>query len=487
MKSSGIGGQAVLEGVMMKNKEHYAVAVRKPDNQIEVKKDEFHSMADRVGLFKLPLFRGMAVFAESLILGARTLTYSSNCGGEEPEGGSAKETMTDIGVILLSLFMAVAVFILFPLLLSNLLGRLVQSGTLELILEGVLRIVMFVVYLALISRLEDIKRVFMYHGAEHKCINCAEGGEELTVANVRRQSRCHKCCNTGFLLLVMLVSFVFFMFIRVDAAWLRYLLRILLIPVIAGITYELISIAGSGGKLMEILQKLTTREPDDSMIEVAIASVEAVFDWQGYQEEQGIAKRRKKIKKPVDVPEEKVDVDIPMPETAAAMGEKDGEDEDDQLSSLDHYFVFDGPKAGMGGTRNRQERGTAVRPVGRPLQTGSRSPGKIPILIGGRASSKTGMGAAQTGERAPAKVAVKAVGSAPATATKAAGKSPVRMNGGVAQTGEKISGRTVQGNSGSIVRPATRVSGKSVQKNMVQPSTKQNGKTLQEYEDEYRG
>ena len=179
MKSSGIGGQAVLEGVMMKNKERYAIAVRKPDNQIEVKTDEFHSMTERVGLFRLPLFRGMAVFFESLILGMRTFSYSSNCGGEEPEGanpkegGGARETITDIGVIFLSLFIAVAVFILLPLLLSNLLSRLVQSGTWELVIEGILRVAMFVVYLILISRLEDVKRIFMYHGAEHKCINCA--------------------------------------------------------------------------------------------------------------------------------------------------------------------------------------------------------------------------------------------------------------------------------------------------------------------------
>ena len=475
MKSSGIGGQAVLEGVMMKNKERYAIAVRKPDNQIEVKTDEFHSMTERVGLFRLPLFRGMAVFFESLILGMRTFSYSSNCGSEEPEGanpkegGGARETITDIGVIFLSLFIAVAVFILLPLLLSNLLSRLVQSGTWELVIEGILRVAMFVVYLILISRLEDVKRIFMYHGAEHKCINCAEGGEELTVANVRRQSRCYRRCNTGFLLLVLLVSFVLFMFIRVDAAWLRYVLRILLVPLIAGITYELVSLAGSGGKLTEALQRLTTREPDDSMIEVAIASLEAIFDWKAYQQEQGIAKRWSKVMKKADEMTEELTADVPLPVTAVTKEEE--KEEDDQLSSLDHYFVFDGRTAGGETLRKREEnRKSAVKPVGKTGQTGNRTPGKIPILIGGSASGRSGVSAGKTGEKASGKVAVKAVGSTPASAAKAEGKSPVRV--------DETSGRIVRGSNGNIVPPGTAV-GKTVRGGMSQRSDEASKQNMQ--------
>lgn len=306
MKSSGIGGQAVLEGVMMKHGNRYAVAVRKPDKQIEIKIDEYKGIRDKIPFFRLPVLRGIAAFVESLVLGIRTLTYSSSFYEEEStenkkEVSKAKETLTDIGVVGLSILMAVAIFVLLPLFLSQLLGQFIKSDTLQLAMEGVLRIVMFIAYVALISKMNDIKRVFMYHGAEHKCINCVENGEELTVVNVRKQSRCHKRCGTSFMLVVMLVSFVLFMFIRVDAVWLRYILRIILIPVIAGISFEFIQLAGnSENKLVNILsrpglwmQGLTTREPDDSMIKVAITSVEAVFDWRAYQEKEGIAKYKK--------------------------------------------------------------------------------------------------------------------------------------------------------------------------------------------------
>lgn len=385
MKSSGIGGQAVLEGVMIKNKDRYAIAVRKPDNRIEVKTDEFHSITKRMGLFRLPFFRGIAVFAESLLLGVRTLSDSSNfCEEKENKnkksGSKAGETMTDIGVIVLFILMAIAVFILLPLLFSNFLGRLVHSETLEFVLEGVLRIVMFIVYVILISRLEDVKRIFMYHGAEHKCINCIENGQELTVANVRRQGCCHKQCGMGFLLLVMLISFVLFMFIRVDTAWLRYVLRIVLIPLIAGIAYEFVHPAESSeSKLAAVLNKpclllqgLTTREPDDSMIEVAIAALTAVFDWEAYQEENGIAKRRS-VKKQIENTEP-IDSDIAAAPNAA-------EEEDEFLRSLDHYFVYDGV------TNTAGERGSAKN-LGKTAEKKEmpHTPGKIPIRLEGNAT-----------------------------------------------------------------------------------------------------
>jgi uncharacterized protein YqhQ len=390
MKSSGIGGQAVLEGVMIKNKDHYAVAVRKPDNQIEVKTDEFHSIAERVGLFRLPFFRGMAIFIESLLLGVRTLSDSSNFYEEEKKDTNQKstskagETMTDIGVIALFVLMAIAVFILVPLLFSNLLGHLVHSETLELVLEGILRVIMFIAYVVLISRLEDVKRIFMYHGAEHKCINCVESGQELTVANVRRQGRCHRQCGMGFLLLVMLISFVLFMFIRVDTAWLRYILRIVLIPLIAGISYEFVRLAGNGeSKLAAVLNKpclllqgLTTREPDDSMIEVAITALGAVFDWEAYQEENGIAKRRSVKKKIEDTGTGETDQNI------AAAVPKAAEEEDEFLRALDHYFVYDGAKnmaAGGGNSAKNLERTAQRKEV-------PHTPGKIPVRIEGNAA-----------------------------------------------------------------------------------------------------
>lgn len=366
MKSSGIGGQAVLEGVMMKNKSKYAVAVRTPNNQIEVKTDEFHSMGERVPLFRVPVFRGMAAFAESLVLGIRSLNYSSDFAMEgekdDKEASKTQETLMDIGVVVFSVMLAVAIFILFPLFISNLLGKVIDSETVLLILEGVLRIVVFVAYVLLISRMNDIKRVFMYHGAEHKCINCVENGEELTVANVRRQSRCHKRCGTSFMLIVMLVSFLLFMFIRVETVWLRYVLRIVLIPFIAGISYEFIRLAGnSDNKVVAVLSKpgfwmqgLTTKEPDDSMIEVAIASVEAVFDWNAYQEKEGIAKRQnnKKNKKNSSghgrkEQKEQSAKSVITTELKNDFSAPSDEEEDDILRALDKFFVYEGNKTVM--------------------------------------------------------------------------------------------------------------------------------------------
>ena len=208
---------------------------------------------------------------------------------KEKKSGAA-ESIAVGGTVALSILMAVAIFIVLPYFLSMLFSHYVLNESLLAIVEGVLRIVIFVAYVAGISAMKDIRRVYMYHGAEHKCINCIERGRELTVKNVRKSSRLHKRCGTSFLLFVMLVSIVLFLFIRVQNPLLRLGLRILLI---AGISYELIRLAGrSDNFLVRIisapgmwLQRLTTKEPDDSMIEVAIASVEAVFDWKAYLKE----------------------------------------------------------------------------------------------------------------------------------------------------------------------------------------------------------
>ena len=299
---SGIGGQAVLEGVMMRNKDMYAVAVRKPDGDIEVEIDEFHGVAYGSKLLSIPFIRGVFVFLNSLILGLKSLNYSSSFYEEEKEkpskldegleqvSGGHEDTLLMIGTTVLSFIFAIALFMVLPYALSEVIGKFVRNASLIAIFEGVLRILIFILYILLISRMKDIKRLFMYHGAEHKCINCIEKGRPLTTSNVRKSSRLHKRCGSSFILFVMLVSIVLFFFIRVDSYVLRVVVRIALIPVVSGISYELIRIAGrSDFILVRIisapglwLQKLTTKEPDDDMIEVAIKSVEAVFDWKEY-------------------------------------------------------------------------------------------------------------------------------------------------------------------------------------------------------------
>ncbi len=302
MKYSGIGGQAVLEGVMMRNKDQCAIAVRRPDGEIELKKQECKSIRDKYKFAGLPVIRGVAAFVDSLRMGMETLNYSASLMEEEEEKKDADETEETrekkekkesllMGLVMvLAVIVAIAIFVIAPFLVSESLRRVVRSAQLRGLIEGVIRVVLFVLYVKLISLMKDIKRVFMYHGAEHKSINCIENGLELTVENVRRQKTQHKRCGTSFLLVVMFVSILFFMFIVVRNMWLRMALRILLIPVIAGISYEFIRYAGSHDNVVSNilskpglwLQGLTTAEPDDPMIEVAIASVDAVFDWKKF-------------------------------------------------------------------------------------------------------------------------------------------------------------------------------------------------------------
>ncbi len=428
MKSSGIGGQAVLEGVMMQNKEDYAVAVRKLDGEISVMKGKYQSLAEKSLFFRLPIIRGIVVFFESLVIGTRTLAYSISFYEEEEEKGQDKkrerqeheekeenqkegqgkaqgekqqegqsktqrenqeqeqskqqgeskeqgenqeqeqskqqgeskeqgenqeqeqnkeqgenqeqeqnkqqgaqeegqgekqeweannkqeeDRQTDwrqereVGkaqtgkgwkegiaagaTILFATVSALLAFFVLPFFLNQFLIGREESHTVLAAIEGGTRIVLFIGYVIVISFMKNIRRTFMYHGAEHKAINCIENGLELTPENVRRQSKYHRRCRTGFLIFVLFVSILFFMFIYFDNILLRLLSRILLVPAIAGISYELIHFAGkSENKIVEILsspgrwlQMLTTKEPDDSMIEVAIVSIEEVFDWREYQ------------------------------------------------------------------------------------------------------------------------------------------------------------------------------------------------------------
>lgn len=306
MKYSGIGGQAVIEGIMMKNKDDYATAVRKPDGEIVIQKDSYVSMSEKVKFFGLPFVRGIFSFADSMILGMKTLTFSAGFfeDDEETEPGRFEKFLDRVfgeklekllmGVVMVfSVVMAVGIFMILPLLLSNLLRHVITSDTLMAFIEGVIRIVIFIGYIKLISRMEDIRRTFMYHGAEHKCINCIEHGLDLTVENVKRSSKQHKRCGTSFLIIVMVISILFFMVIRVDSIWMKMLSRVILIPVIAGVSYEFLRLAGrSDSKIVNLLSKpgmwmqnLTTKEPDEGMIEVAIEAVNAVFDWEAYQKE----------------------------------------------------------------------------------------------------------------------------------------------------------------------------------------------------------
>lgn len=306
MKSSNIGGQAVLEGIMMRHGDDYAVAVRKPDGEIFVQKEEYHSVIKWKALTKIPFVRGVFNFIDSMVLGIKTLMFSAEFYEDEEEVKSEKElTEEEIAkkekqekwmmnaTVVISVVIAVAVFMVLPYFLSSLLKPLMPSYHLRTLVEGFVRIGIFILYIALISRMDDIQRTFMYHGAEHKCINCIEHGLPLTVDNVRISSRQHKRCGTSFLFFVLAISIILLMLIQVESPLMRVIVRIALIPVIAGISYEVLKLAGrSENPIINLLsrpglaiQKLTTKEPDDSMIEVAIQAVEAVFDWRAYEAE----------------------------------------------------------------------------------------------------------------------------------------------------------------------------------------------------------
>ena len=307
MKPSGVGGQAVMEGVMMRKGSNYAVAVRKPDMEIVVEKGTYVSAKDKYGICRVPIIRGMVTFVESLVLGMKSLTFSSKFFEEEEEQEKKPNTektealVTGLTVVV-AILLAVGIFMLLPLWLVDLLSGMIQSQAALAVLEGAVRLVIFIGYIVAISQMKDIKRLFMYHGAEHKVINCIEQGKELTYSNIKKQSRYHKRCGTNFTMIVMLISVILFLFIHTETLWLRYVLRILLVPVIAGISYEFIQFAGkSETGIMNVLskpglwlQKLTTREPDSQMIEVAICSLEAVFDWKEFLEDEVSARRKNK-------------------------------------------------------------------------------------------------------------------------------------------------------------------------------------------------
>ena len=338
-----------MEGVMMKNKAEYAIAVRKPNNEIVVEKSTYNDFSDKAKIFKLPIFRGILAFVDSMVVGVKVLNFSASFFEEEEETQTKKNkdkaknkkakkanhqdddfeidevsaTKADADdqepilseeekqkaekkeeksnallmalAVVISIVMSVALFMVLPVLITNLFSVFITNQFLMAFIEGMMRLAIFIGYIILAAKMPEIKRVFMYHGAEHKTINCLENGFELTVENVRWQSKQHKRCGTSFMLLVMIISLLFFIMIPVNGVMMRVISRVLLVPFIAGISYEFIRLAGrSESKLVNALsqpglwmQGLTTKEPDDSMIEVAIQSVGAVFDWKAFLETSG--------------------------------------------------------------------------------------------------------------------------------------------------------------------------------------------------------
>ena len=315
MKSSNIGGQAVMEGIMMRHKDKYSIAVRRPDNEIELKVEDYKCVFGNAKFLKYPLIRGVVSFVDSLVVGTKCLMYSAEIAGDEEdeedkqknaalseEELAAKKAKEDkqfkwllYVTVAVSIVVSVAAFMLLPYALASLCRRVGASEFAVTIVEAFVKLALFMGYMLLISRMKDIQRTFMYHGAEHKCINCVEHGLPLTVDNVLASSRLHKRCGTSFLFLVMLVSiFLHFIFVLVPFYWVRLFGRLLMVPVVAGISFEIIQWAGrSDSKLADFfskpglaMQKLTTKEPTADMAEVAIRAVEAVFDWKAYLKEE---------------------------------------------------------------------------------------------------------------------------------------------------------------------------------------------------------
>ena len=308
-KSSNIGGQAVMEGIMMRNGDTYSVAVRKPDHTIEMKTEPFRSIAPSPSLRKIPIIRGTVAFVDSLVVGTGALMWSAEYAAEDEEEAAKKEENPEkeartwkilmTVTVIISICFSVGLFVVLPYLLASLLRRIGSPEVVVSLAEALLRIVIFLLYMLLISRMEDIQRVFAYHGAEHKCINCIENGWELNVENVLKSSRRHKRCGTSFLLIVIVISVIAFLILGlmgITSPLMRIGLRLLLIPVIAGVSFEFLRVAGSSDNPVVCklaapglaLQGLVTREPDAEMAEVAISAVNAVFDWRQWQEKEGL-------------------------------------------------------------------------------------------------------------------------------------------------------------------------------------------------------
>ena len=315
MRSSNIGGQAVMEGIMMRHKDKYSIAVRRPDQEIELKVEDYKCIFGNHAFLKKPIIRGVVSFVDSLVVGTKCLMYSAEIAGDEEDEETARknEQLTEAErsakkakedkqfkwllyiTVAVSMVVSVAAFMFLPYVLASLIRGAGASEFMVTVVEAFVKLALFMGYMFLISRMKDIQRTFMYHGAEHKCINCVEHGMPLTVENVMASSRQHKRCGTSFLFLVMLVSIcLHFVFVLVPVYWVRLFGRLLMVPVVAGISFEMIQWAGrTDSKLADFfskpglaMQKLTTKEPTPDMVEVAIKAVEAVFDWKQYLKDE---------------------------------------------------------------------------------------------------------------------------------------------------------------------------------------------------------
>lgn len=281
-KKITIGGQAVIEGVMMRGPELTATAVRTPEGKIEISSRPVNSISDRYPILKKPLLRGCVSLIESLVIGIRSLGYSAQMAGEEEEQLSDRELA---GTIAFAFVLAAVLFIAIPTGAAKLFHSITEDPVFLNLMEGLLRLFIFIAYIVGISRMKDIQRVFQYHGAEHKTIACFEAGEALTVENAMKHTRFHKRCGTSFLLIVMLVSIFVFAFLGWPSLIERIASRIILLPVVAGISYEIIRFSANSDNCLLgwavkpglWLQRLTTREPEPDMLEVAIESAKAVL------------------------------------------------------------------------------------------------------------------------------------------------------------------------------------------------------------------
>ena len=301
---SGIGGQAVLDGIMMKNKKEYSLAVRMPDGSIKVEKNEYISFADKYKILGLPFIRGIFALIDSMKIGMKTLSRSAELIGNDDEiyqetkfekwiceklGDNAEKVLMVV-ITIFSFAFAMVVFMLVPAAIGSFFKNFIDNRLTIAFIEGISRIIIFILYIKLVSRMPEIRTTFQYHGSEHKCINCIESGLELTVDNVMKSSKEHKRCGTSFIVFVMIISIFFFMFIPTANIWQKFISRILLIPVVAGISYEVLRLMGCfDNKLVDILsrpgmwmQGLTTKEPNEKQVEVAIEAVSEVFDWKKF-------------------------------------------------------------------------------------------------------------------------------------------------------------------------------------------------------------
>ena len=308
--AKSIGGQAVIEGVMMRGKSIYCMAVRNVSTkEISVEKNKFKSLSNRSKFLKLPFIRGIVSFLDSLVLGMKIIMRSATLAGLD-EGEQEEKSKLDIWLenkfgekltdyiiyfsVFVSIILSIGIFMVLPVWKSSFFTNIFNVSLWGIgVIVGIVRILIFLGYILLISKMKDVQRLFKYHGAEHKTINCFESGDELTLENVRKHTRLHKRCGTSFLIIVMIVSMIVFMFLRTDNVTLRVLSRIILVPLIAGISYEIIKLAGKCDNIFVkiisapgmALQKVTTKEPEDEMIETAILSLKGVLEEEGNNNE----------------------------------------------------------------------------------------------------------------------------------------------------------------------------------------------------------